>query len=137
MCNLRISALVYKSPGPFEMKGLVFMLQEFQGIGIDSYRSWSIPSTIKCNIRVLLSSILARLVRFALAHPRLKASALAWVNRYPALESWLHRFSAAKGIIAGRVIVQEYSERSKLTPSALAIYDDLKSAIERHENGRK
>ena len=116
---------------------LTTMFHVFQGPETDSCRSSSAPSTIKCSIRVLLSSILARLVRFALAHPRLKASALSWVNRSPALESWLYRFSAAKGIIAGGVLVQDYSESSKLTPSALAIYADLKKALERHENGRK
>jgi hypothetical protein len=91
--------------------------------------------TIKRSIAGLLSPTLACLVRFALAHPRLRALALNCVYRYPVLESWLYRFSVASGIITGGMIVQTYSELSRLTPNALSIYADLKAAIERHKNG--
>jgi hypothetical protein len=112
------------------------MLYIFQGSRISSCISSSIPLTIKRGIAGLLSPILARLVRFALAHPKLKALALTWVYRYPALESWLYRFSVASGLITGSVIVQTYSELSSLTPSALCIYADLKASIERNTNRR-
>ena len=113
------------------MRGLVSILYLFQWTGICSSMSSSIPLTSKRCIAGLLSPILAVLVRFALAHPELKALALTCVYRYPALESWLCGFAVAKGI-TGSVMVQTYSELSSLTPNALCIYADLKNAVERH-----
>jgi len=104
---------------------------------------YSIPRTVKHGIWGLLSPILARLIHFALAHPTLKAWALAWVRRYPALESWLRRFAVAKGTIAGDMTEQISSgvsdelsaELSTLTPSARCVHADLKAAIDRHNKG--
>lgn len=110
-------------------RGLVY-IHLFQWTVISSGMSSSIPLTTKRCIAGLLSPILATLVRFALAHPELKASALTCVYRYPALESWLYGFAVARGITGG-VIVQTYSELSSLTPGALLIYGDLKNAVER------
>ncbi|MBW2647027.1 MAG: hypothetical protein JRE23_12815, partial [Deltaproteobacteria bacterium] len=89
----------------------------------------SIPRAIKRGLRGLLNPIFVRLIRFALAHPKLKTWALAWVRRYPAHEAWLHRLAAAKGIIAGDMMVQISLEVSYegLTPSARRIYADLKA----------
>jgi hypothetical protein len=112
------------------------MLRLFQSTRINSCVSSSIPLTIKRSFAGLLSFTLANFVRFALAHPKLKALALTWVYRYPALESWLYRFSVARGLINGGVIVQTYSDLSMLTPSALTVYTDLKAAIEKHKTGR-
>jgi hypothetical protein len=92
-----------------------------------------ISRTIKRCIGGLFSLILARLVYFTLAHPVFKASALALVCRYPALELWLYRFSTKRGLITGGTTVQIYSDFSRLTPRALRIYADLKAAVERHD----
>jgi hypothetical protein len=108
------------------------MLYEIQGTGISSDSSSSIPRSIKRCIGGPLSSILAHLVLFALSHPTLKVRALALVYRYPALESWLYRFSRTRGLITDSTTVQIYSDLSRLTPSALRIYADLKAAVERH-----
>ncbi len=89
-----------------------------------------IPQTTKRCIGDLLSPIFAHTIHFIRAHPMLKAWALAWVCRYPALEAWLNRFALARGIIVGGMTMQTL-EPSKLTPSARRIYTDLKSAIER------
>jgi hypothetical protein len=113
------------------------MLYVFQGTGIGSGMSSSIPQTIGRRIGDLLSPILARLVHFALAHPTLKAWALTWVCRYPALESRLYRFASTRGLIKGGMAVQIYSDLSSLTPSALLIYTNLKSSIEQHNTGSK
>jgi hypothetical protein len=93
----------------------------------------STPRAIKRYIGGLPSYILARLVHFALANPAFKASALALVCRYPALESRLYRFSTKRGLIMGGTMVQIYSDSSRLTPRALRIYADLKTAVERHD----
>jgi hypothetical protein len=111
------------------------MLYVFQGTGIGSGMFSSIPQIIKRSIGGLLSPILARLVHFALAHPTLKAWALTWVCRYPALESRLYRFASIRGLITSGATLQIYSDLSRLTPSALLIYADLKASIERYNKG--
>lgn len=114
--------------------GVVFMLYIILGTGFGSGMFPSIPRTVKHCVGGLLSPILAcRLVHFALAHPTLKAWALAWICRYPALESWLYRFSRTWGLTKGGTAVQIYSDPSRLTPSTLRIYADLKAAVERHD----
>jgi len=110
--------------GNITKKGLVFML--FVSL---------IPQRIERAVRGLLSPILARLIRSALAHPRFKVWALNWVFRYPALEAWLYGFAVAKGIIADRAPMQISPEYARLTPSALRIYADLKATIEQHNKG--
>jgi hypothetical protein len=92
----------------------------------------SIPWTLKRGIGGLLSLILGRLIHFALAHPTLKARALTLVLGYPALEEWLYRFAVARGLVTGATMIQIYPDPSRLTPSALLIYADLKAAIVRH-----
>lgn len=71
-------------------------------------------------------------MHFALDHPTLKAWALALVCRFPALESRLFKFAASRRITAGGSIVQASPDHTRLTPSALRIYNDLKAAIEEH-----
>jgi hypothetical protein len=95
----------------------------------------SIPRTIKRGIGGLLNPILACLIHFAMAHPKLKARALTLLFRYPTLEVWLYRFAVTRGIVTGGITMRISSDPSKLTPSALIIYADLKSAIERHNKG--
>jgi len=105
----------------------------------------SFPQNVKRGILDLVSSILASLIHFALAHPTLKAWALAFVRRFPALEARLSRFVMTRGIIAGGITLQISSkvpyelstELSRLTPSARRNYTDLKAAIERHNKGGK
>ncbi len=99
----------------------------------------SIPKTVKGSIRGLLSSILAGLINFSLAHPKIKVQALALLRRSPALEARLRRFAAARGIIPGGKTVlicsEEKFERSiehlNLTPSVRRVYADLMAAKER------
>ncbi|MHC1686993.1 MAG: class I SAM-dependent methyltransferase [Methanothrix sp.] len=103
----------------------------------------NIPRTAKNVIKKLLDSILAPIIIFSLAHPTLKAWILAWMRRYPQLESWLHKFAETRGIIAHSTTSQIYSEEdympstepSRLTQSTCHIYADLKAAIERHKKG--
>lgn len=95
----------------------------------------SIPRIIKRGIGGLLNPILAWLIHFAMVHPKLKARALTLLFRYPTLEVWLHRFAVTRGLVTGSMTMQVSSDPSKLTPSALVIYADLKSAIERHNKG--
>jgi hypothetical protein len=111
---------------------LVLMSCLFQGTGISSCKFSSISRTIRRGTGVLISPALVRLMHFALAHPALKARALASVCRSPALESWLFKFAASRGITAGGTIVQASPDHTRLTPSALRIYNDLKAAIEEH-----
>ena len=117
------------------------MLYVFQGTGIGSGMFSSIPQTIKRSFGGLLSPILARLVHFALAHPTLKAWALALLCRCPTLEAWLCKFAIERGMIVGGTRVQlPYEPSTKfsmLTPGALKIYADLKAAIERHNEEGK
>jgi FkbM family methyltransferase len=94
-------------------------------------------------IRGLLGSILARMINFSLAHPKIKVQALALLHRSPALEGWLRRFAAARSTTAGSMTIQVSSsvhcwgptEPSSLTLSARCIYFDLENAIERHNKG--
>jgi FkbM family methyltransferase len=102
-----------------------------------------IPLTIISSIRIILSSILAGLIRFAIAHPMLKARALTLLHRSPAIEAWFRSFTVAKGLLPGGTTVPFYSEdnfeRSKeslsLTPNARYVYFELKAAIERNKKG--
>jgi hypothetical protein len=96
----------------------------------------SILRTIKHRIAGLLGSILALLVRFALARPALKAWSLAWTRRCPRLKSWLDNFAQTSGIIAGvrtvQISCEVPDEPSRLTPHARRIYADLNAAIEQY-----
>ena len=109
------------------------MLYVFQGTGIGSGMSSSIPQTIRRRIGGLLSPILARLIQFTLAHPTLKTRALDCIFRYPVLEEWLYRFAVEGGLVTRCMTVRAYSDPSKLTPNARIIYNNLKSAIELHD----
>jgi FkbM family methyltransferase len=80
------------------------------------------------NIRGLLSSIPARLTRFAPAHHALKGHALALLPRRPSLEARLRKF-------AGNNPRDTSIKPSELTPSASRVYLDLKAAIERQNKG--
>ncbi|HWQ19997.1 MAG TPA: hypothetical protein VN455_09495 [Methanotrichaceae archaeon] len=111
---------------------LVFMSYVFQGTGISFCNLSSIPRTIRRGTGVILGQVLAHLMHFALAHPALKAWALAWVCSSPSLESRLFRFAASRGITAGGTLAQVSPDHIMLTPSALRIYNDLKAAIEEH-----
>jgi FkbM family methyltransferase len=98
---------------------------------------------LKGGIRGLLSSILARMINFSLAHPKIKVPALALLRRSPALMGWLRRFAAARSVTAGGMTIQVSSsvhclgptEPSSLTLSARCVYFDLETAIERHNKG--
>lgn len=95
---------------------------------------------VKHGIKRALSSTLACLARFVLAHPRLKTRALTLLHRIPALETRLYRFVVGGGIIAGSTTIQTtfdvpdkaIAELSDLTPSARRTYTELKAAIERN-----
>jgi hypothetical protein len=109
----------------------------FQVTGVFSGMFSGILQSIKRCIGGLLGPILAHLIHFALVHPSLKARALAFVCRYPALESWLYRFSRTNGLITGSMTMQIDSDPSRLTPSAFRIYTDLKAAVERYDKERQ
>lgn len=102
-----------------------------------------IPQIVKQGIGGQLNPLLDRLIYFTRGNPRLKAWALAWVRRYPLLETGMYRFLAAKCIISGnkpvrfssKVFYKPSTELSKLTPGARCIYTDLKDAIEQHNKG--
>lgn len=91
----------------------------------------SIYSSIKRAIRDLLSLMLSFLIKFALAHPALKAWALTFVFRIPVLDDWLYRFAVSKGLVAANMPVMRSTDPIKLTPRAHLIYVDLKAAIEK------
>lgn len=109
------------------------MLYVFQGFGFGSSRFSSIPRTIKHCIGGPLSLILATLAHFALSHLALKALAFAWICRYLELESWLYWFAMTSGLITNDTTLQTYSDPSRLKPSALRIYADLKAAAEQYD----
>jgi FkbM family methyltransferase len=103
----------------------------------------SLPQNILGNIRDMLRLILIHLIRFARAHPLLKAWAQALLRRCPRIEAQLCRFAGKKGIIGGGTLMQTYStnlswkstELSELTVSARRVHADLKAAIERQNRG--
>ena len=96
----------------------------------------SIPQNTMRYIKGLASPFFVALIHFAMAHPELKAKALAILSRYPEVTAWLYRFAAAKGIISGGSIAhispRQTLEPLGLTASSQAIYSDLKEAIELH-----
>lgn len=87
-----------------------------------------IPYDLKGDIRGLLSSIPARLMRFALVHHALKEHALALLPIRPSLKARLRKF-------AGNNPHETSIKPSELTPSASRVYLDLKAAIERQNKG--
>ena len=96
----------------------------------------SVPQKTMRLIKGLASPLFVALIHFAMAHPELKAKALAVLSRYPDLMAKLYRFAAAKGIISGGSIAHISSRQTLeplgLTASSQAIYADLKEAIELH-----
>lgn len=90
---------------------------------------------IKRGIGAILGSILASMIQFTLAHPRIKACALMLVFRIPVLNRWLHTFAVSRGLTAKAMISQNPPYPAGLTPKARIIYDDLKAAIELHDKG--
>jgi len=96
----------------------------------------SVPQKTMQLIKGLASPLFVALIHFAMAHPELKAKALAVLSRYPDLTAKLYRFAAAKGIISGGSIAHISSRQTLeplgLTASSQAIYSDLKEAIELH-----
>ena len=77
------------------------------------------------------------MMRFAMSRPGIKALALDIACRSAALQSWLIRFAAARGITAGSTFVHVYPDYTRPTPGALRIYNDLLAAIdEKRQEGQ-
>ena len=92
-----------------------------------------IPHTIKSGTEGLLSFVMVRLIRFAIDHPGLKAWAMVFVRRIPALDSWLRRFAQSGGCSTEYHISSQISSQlSDLSPQARRIHADLKASIEKN-----
>jgi hypothetical protein len=94
-----------------------------------------VSGSIKRGIGAILDPILARMILFSLARPRIKACALMLVFRIPVLNRWLHTFAVSRGLTAKAMISQNPLYPAGLTPRARIIYDDLKAAIELRNKG--
>jgi FkbM family methyltransferase len=95
---------------------------------------------VKLFIGHQLSSIIVYMIRFARAHPTFQDKGLFWVRKYPELNSWLHRFAVARGLLPGcklnnNMYYAPSFDSKKLTPNARCIYKDLKDAIRQHNMG--
>jgi len=108
------------------------MLYLFHGREITFSIFSGILRAIKRGTIVLFSPVLARLIHFGLSHPRLKALILALLLRCPVLEEHLYWFAMARGLIPEGTTARVSSDPSKLTPSAVIIYTNLKAAIDQH-----
>jgi len=92
-----------------------------------------IPHTIKSGTEGLLSFVMVRLIRFAIDHPGLKAWAMVFVRRIPALDSWLRRFAQSGGCRTEYYISSQISSQlSDLPPQARRIHADLKASIKKN-----
>ena len=98
---------------------------------------------VKCSVGGQLGSLIVYMIRFARAHPRFKEWGLHWLRKYPEIDSRLHRFALARGLLPYSASANNLSdmfympslELKRLTPNARCIYTDLKNAIEDHNKG--
>jgi len=97
-----------------------------------------ISHILRRKIGSIASPLLDRMVRFAIAHPSLKARALTLVHMCPRLDAWLYSFAQSRGLVADSGSPQTSSEApvpldlSDLSPDARRIYLDLKASMERN-----
>jgi hypothetical protein len=97
-----------------------------------------ISCILRRKIGSIASPLLDRMVRFAIAHPSLKARALTLVHRYPRLDAWLYSFAQSRGLVDYSRSAQTSSgapvplELSDLTPDAHRIYLNLKASMEQN-----
>ena len=97
-----------------------------------------ISRIFKRKIGTIASPLLDRMVRFAIAHPSLKARALTLVHMCPRLDAWLYSVAQSRGLVADSRSPQTSSEApvplelSDLSPDARRIYLDLKASMGRN-----
>ncbi|KUG16354.1 wbbd [hydrocarbon metagenome] len=97
-----------------------------------------ISHVLRRKIGSIASPLLDRMVRFAIAHPSLKARALTLVHMCPRLDAWLYSFAQSRGLVADSGSPQTSSEALvplelwDLSPDARRIYLDLKASMERN-----
>ncbi len=97
-----------------------------------------ISHILRRKIGSIAGPLLDRMVRFAIAHPSLKARALTLVHMCPRLDAWLYSFAQSRGLVADSRSPQSSSEApvpldlSDLSPDARRIYLDLKASMERN-----
>jgi len=97
-----------------------------------------ISHILRRKIGSIAGPLLDRMVRFAIAHPSLKARALTLVHMCPRLDAWLYSFAQSRGLVADSRSPQTSSEAPvplelwDLSPDARRIYLDLKASMERN-----
>ena len=97
-----------------------------------------ISRILRRKIGSIAGPLLDRMVRFAIAHPSLKARALTLVHMCPRLDAWLYSFAQSRGLVADSRSPQTSSEAPvplelwDLSPDARRIYLDLKASMERN-----
>ena len=97
-----------------------------------------ISHVLRRKIGSIAGPLLDRMVRFAIAHPSLKARALTLVHMCPRLDAWLYSFAQSRGLVADSGSPQTSSEALvplelwDLSPDARRIYLDLKASMERN-----
>lgn len=97
-----------------------------------------ISHILRRKIGSIAGPLLDRMVRFAIAHPSLKARALTLVHMCPRLDAWLYSFAQSRGLVADSRSPQTSSEApvpldlSDLSPDARRIYLDLRASMERN-----
>jgi len=97
-----------------------------------------ISHILRRKIGSIAGPLLDRMVRFAIAHPSLKARALTLVHMCPRLDAWLYSFAQSRGLVADSGSPQTTSEAPvplelwDLSPDARRIYLDLKASMERN-----
>ena len=97
-----------------------------------------ISRIFKRKIGSIASPLLDRMVRFAIAHPSLKARALTLVHMCPRLDAWLYSFAQSRGLVADSRSPQTSSEAPvplelwDLSPDARRIYLDLRASMGRN-----
>lgn len=98
----------------------------------------SIPHILGHKLRDIAFLMLNGSINFAIAHPRLKSSALVLVHKSPRFDSWLHEFYISRrpvGKTPETTISLQALSSSNLSPNARRIYIELKAAIERNRRG--
>ena len=93
----------------------------------------SIPRIITSGIKGLLSSMMIHLICSTREHPALKAWAMVFLRRVPALETWLRRFAPSAGCgTEYQIFSPVHSQLADLSPQARRIHTDLMTAIKKN-----